>query len=139
AINDYGLIVGAYVDSSGDQHGFIDDHGRFRTFDPPGSSSTFPTSVNNSGAIVGTYSDASGVAHGFLYEYGRFTKIDAPGAGSTPGQGTSVEGISSCGVIAGDIVTAGGESGWLLSNGRFSSLNDPNAAPGASPVQHKLE
>src|ERR1700674_4439483 len=36
------------------------------TLDPPGSTSTMPTSINDAGAITGSYSDASGVTHGFL-------------------------------------------------------------------------
>ncbi len=36
----------------------------FITFDPPGSTFTFPLSINR--AITGIYFDASGLEHGFL-------------------------------------------------------------------------
>jgi probable HAF family extracellular repeat protein len=100
---------------------------------------TLPRAVNNSGAIVGQYIDASGLTHGFLYRNGTFTTIDAPGAGTNPArglvcgffnpEGTLATGISASGVIVGDICTDTGLSGWVLSNGKFSSLNDPNAGP----------
>jgi len=131
-INDYGLIVGQYYDPSGAYHGFIDDHGTFRTLDYPGASGTWASNVNNTGAIVGGYTDAAGVNHGFLYNHGRFTTIDAPGAGTTSGEGTAAQSISSNGLIDGYIVNDSGTFGWLLHGHEFSSLNDPNAVPGTS-------
>jgi len=128
AINDRGVIVGQYFDTSGAGHGFVYDDGTFTKLDYPGAASTGLGDVNNSGAIVGSYTDASGVNHGFLYEHGTFTTIDAPGAGTAFGEGTFLSGISSNGVIAVQVVNDTGVFGWLLSHGRFSSLNDPNAA-----------
>jgi hypothetical protein len=131
-INDRGVIVGYYFDASGATHGFVYVRGTFTTFDYPGAPVSFLSAVNNSGAIVGGYVEASGVAHGFLYEHGTFTTIDAPGAGTTPGHGSFPVGISSSGVIDGDIFSDAGTFGWLLSKGQFSSLNDPDAPPGQS-------
>jgi len=139
-INDRGLIVGNYTDESGEVHGFIDNHGTFTTLDFPGAAFTSNSAVNNSGTMIGGYSDTfdvihgPGVIHGFLYEHGKFTTIDAPGAGTAQGQGTYEEGISSNGTIGGFTVNDNGASGWLLRMGQFSSLNDPNAAPGQSYV-----
>lgn len=136
-INDAGELVGAYFDSSGISHGFVDYHGTFTTVDFPGTSEalgqgTTLTAINDSGAIVGYYNDSAGVVHGFVEKHGAFTTIDAPGAGTAPGQGTSPAGISSSGVIDGGISNDAGFAGWVLYKRAFSSLNDPNAAPGAS-------
>jgi hypothetical protein len=135
-INDNGLIVGGYTDASGVGHGFSYDHGTFTTIDFPGGSSTTLTGVNNSGAIVGSYTDASGVNYGFLYQRGTFTTIDVPGAGTAPGTGTISASVSSNGEIAGGITNGPSSSpsffGWLLSKGQFSTLDEPNAAPGLS-------
>jgi probable HAF family extracellular repeat protein len=143
------LIVGSYDDTSNVEHQFVYDHGTFTTLDFPGASEasalfggTFPyVAVNNSGAIVGNYLDASGVSHGFLYQNGTFTKIpDAPGAGTSPSgsctsgvlAGTTPTGISASGVIVIDSCNDAGSSAWVLENGQFSSLNDPNAVPGGT-------
>ena len=131
-INDRGVIVGVYFDTSGAADGFVYDHGTFTTLDYPGASATGLAHVNDSGAIVGAYTDAVGVNHGFLYKHGTFTTIDAPGAGTASGEGTAANGISSDDVIVGDIENGSGTFGWLLREGEFSSLNDPNAAPGQS-------
>ena len=133
-INDAGVIVGGYTDASGTGHGFVYDHGTFTTLDFPGAVGTALTGVNNSGAIVGSYTDAFGVYHGFRYEHGTFTTIDAPGAGTASGQGTPALSISASGVIVGFVTndSGGGFFGWLLTKGQFSSLDEPNAAPGLS-------
>ena len=138
-INDRGVIVGQYFDtvSASASHGFVYDDGTFTTLDYPGAASTALGNVNNSGAIVGSYTDASGINHGFLYEHGTFTTIDAPDAGTASGEGTFLAGISSNGVIAVQAVNDTGVFGWLLSHGRFSSLNDPNAA--ASSISEPLD
>jgi hypothetical protein len=40
--------------------------GTITTFDPPGSTFTFPTAINPGGVITGAFTDASGVSHGFV-------------------------------------------------------------------------
>jgi len=135
-INDNGVIAGTYFDASDNTHPFIYQRGTFTTINIPEPATSEPgiTAINNSGAIVGTYNDPSGFAHGYLYKNGRFTTIDAPGAGTAPNQGTIPQGISSSDVIDGDIANDSGTFGWVLSGGHFSSLNDPDAAPGQSVV-----
>jgi hypothetical protein len=153
-INDSGLIVGQYQ-SFGAWHGFVDNRGTITTLDAPGAGTgfnqgTFPAAVNNSGVIVGAIIDASGLSHGFLYRNGTFTKIpDAPGAGTNPAglcsdssvgyantEGSFPTGISASGVIVGgvcnDVPAPNSQHGWVLSNGQFSPLNDPNAGPGGT-------
>ncbi len=74
SINDYGIAVGYYGDSTGSQHGFIfNTHtGQYTFLDDAnaafsnGVEVTQITGINNSGEITGFYSDANGVFHGFI-------------------------------------------------------------------------
>jgi len=73
-INDKGIAVGYYGDSTLSQHGFIYNTktGQYTFLDDPseafdnGVEVTQITGINNSGEITGFYTDASGVAHGFV-------------------------------------------------------------------------
>jgi uncharacterized membrane protein len=73
-INDQGIAVGYYGDSTTSQHGFIyNTHTGVYTFldDPSaafnnGVEVTQITGITNSGEITGFYSDANGVFHGFV-------------------------------------------------------------------------
>ncbi len=73
-INDKGIAVGYYGDSTLSQHGFIyNTHTGVYTFldDPSeafdnGVEVTQITGITNSGEITGFYSDANGVFHGFV-------------------------------------------------------------------------
>ncbi len=73
-INDQGIAVGYYGDSTTSQHGFIyNTHtGQYTFLDDPseafnnGVEVTQITGINNAGEITGFYSDANGVFHGFV-------------------------------------------------------------------------
>jgi uncharacterized membrane protein len=73
-INDKGIAVGYYGDSTTSQHGFIyNTHtGQYTFLDDPseafdnGVEVTQITGINNAGEITGFYSDANGVFHGFV-------------------------------------------------------------------------
>ncbi len=73
-INDFGIAVGYYGDSTGSQHGFIyNSHtGKYTLLDDPnaafsnGVEVTQITGISNSGEITGFYSDGNGVFHGFV-------------------------------------------------------------------------
>jgi hypothetical protein len=74
-INDQGIAVGYYGDSTTSQHGFIYNTktGQYTFLDDPseqfsnaGVEVTQITGVNNAGEITGFYSDANGVFHGFV-------------------------------------------------------------------------
>jgi hypothetical protein len=73
-VNDKGMAVGYYGDSTGSQHGFLYDTktGRYTFLDDPsaafhnGVEVTQITGITNSGEITGFYSDAQGVFHGFV-------------------------------------------------------------------------
>ena len=147
-INDSGVIVGGYVDASGNGHGFMDAGGKFTTIDYPGALGTGVSAINNAGTIVGSYFDAADfLIHGFRYEHGTFTEIDAPGAGTNPngycglnytGAGTTPSGITAGGTIVGTVCNDVGAPnslyGWALAQGQFTPLNDPDAASGTMQV-----
>jgi PEP-CTERM motif len=73
-INDKGIAVGYYGDSTNSQHGFLYNvnTGTYTFLDDPnerfsnGVEVTQITGINNSGEITGFYTDAAGVAHGFV-------------------------------------------------------------------------
>jgi len=73
-INDNGLAVGYYGDSTTSQHGFLYDTqtGKYTFLDDPfeqfdnGVEVTQITGIANSGEITGFYSDSNGVFHGFV-------------------------------------------------------------------------
>ncbi len=72
-INDRGIAVGYYGDSSGDQHGFLYNTktGAYTFVDDPSMPSsgleiTQITGINNAGEITGFYEDTNGIAHGFV-------------------------------------------------------------------------
>jgi hypothetical protein len=82
-INDHGLAVGYYGDSTTSQHGYFYDTltGKYTFLDDPnaafsnGVEITQITGINNSGEITGFYSDANGVFHGFIA-----TAVPEPGS-----------------------------------------------------------
>ena len=73
-INDHGIAVGYYGDSTMSQHGFLySTHtGQYTFLDDPGEGFdngvevTQITGITNSGEITGFYTDANGIAHGFV-------------------------------------------------------------------------
>jgi hypothetical protein len=74
SVNDHGIAVGYYGDSTTSQHGFIYNTNtvQYTFLDDPnaafdnGVEVTQITGITNSGEITGFYSDASGVFHGFV-------------------------------------------------------------------------
>ena len=74
AVNDQGIAVGYYQDSTGSQHGFLynTNTGTYSLLDDPsvvstdGIEITQITGINNSGEITGFYSGANGVLEGFV-------------------------------------------------------------------------
>jgi uncharacterized membrane protein len=138
-ITDRGTTVGAYIDSSGVQHGFVRDRaGRFITIDPPGSTTTDATGVNLSGQIVGWY--YNGAYQGFLRsETGHFTPIDDPDAC----YGTFPFGISETGEIVGSSSRCDHGYGFVRDrDGTFTAIDPLGAtytfASGIDQGGHKI-
>ncbi len=73
-INDQGIAVGYYGDSTTSQHGFLynTNTGTYTFLDDPsagfnnGVEVTQITGINNANEITGFYTDANGLAHGFV-------------------------------------------------------------------------
>jgi probable HAF family extracellular repeat protein len=86
--------------------------------------------VNDADQVVGFYSDANGNQHGFLYGNGSYSTLDYPGAFATVAQG-----INDAGQIVGAYADGVGTHGFLLSGGKFTSLDDPMAAPGNTQAE----
>jgi probable HAF family extracellular repeat protein len=103
SINNRGQIAGWYADAGTrltpdgaipphTVHGFLLDHGRYRTLDAPRSLLTQAYGINERGQIVGVYYDTTGTPHGFLLDKGRYTALDAPGQPYTFAQGINDHG-----------------------------------------------
>jgi hypothetical protein len=77
-------------------HGFVrHPSGHITSFDPPGSTGTYPASINYAGAITGWYVAANGHSHGFVRDpAGTITSFD-------PAINTFPTCINSQGVITG--------------------------------------
>ena len=133
-INSRGDIVGFWDDSSGTRRGFLLSRGVFTVIEVPGAILTNATGINSAGDIAGRYTSADGVRHGFLLSQGEFTTIDFPRATRT-----RVSGISARGDITGDHCEArpvmpaclpqsiGNVHGFLMSDGRFTSIDVPKS------------
>jgi hypothetical protein len=94
-INDAGVVVGQYEDSSFNDHGFVWYKGAFATLDVPatGTVDTDAYGISSDNDIVGGYQDASFNDHGFLLRKGvYYYPIDYPGASTTKLTGINDEG-----------------------------------------------
>ena len=78
AINDAGLVVGWYLDSSFNYHGFIWQNGTLQYVDHPGALQTNLTGINNLGQIIGLYEDASFNVHAATYSPANSAWSDLP-------------------------------------------------------------
>ena len=121
-INDSGVIVGYYHDSSG-FHGFLYSAGSYTTLDDPdGVGQTYATGISGSGVIVGYYYDSSGGAHGYLYDGSTYTTLDNPnGLGKT-----YAKGINDSGVIVGYYSDSSGTHGFVYDGSTYTTIDDPN-------------
>jgi hypothetical protein len=124
SINDLGQIVGTYLDSSGDYHGYERNGGKFTSLDVPfaGATSTVPFGINNSGEVVGGWEGSSG-GGGFTLIGGAYASFNYPGSIYT-----NPFGLNSAGEIVGFYEDASGVGhGFLLSGGTYTSFDFPGA------------
>jgi hypothetical protein len=94
AINNLQEIVGWYVDSSYNPHGFIrQPNGKLiYPIDPAGSIQTELYGVNDQGVVVGTFEDENGLFHGLVMQRdGQITQLDVSDAFDTDVQGINNE------------------------------------------------
>ena len=78
--NNAGVMVGAYVDSGGVDHGFMLKAGKVTTIDDPKGTNTNCLGINTAGDVVGWYVASSGAAQGFLRHGLKFTNIGPKGS-----------------------------------------------------------
>jgi hypothetical protein len=123
-VNNNGVIVGFYVDTSGVDHGFTRINGNLSSVDVPGSIGTLLYGVSLSHA-VGWYTDSSGVTHGFsVTPAGKVTTIDPPGTTMTDAWS-----INSSGTVVGAYTDSSGVyHGFILSNGKYTSFDAPGGS-----------
>ena len=84
-LNDDGLAVGYYQDSSGVNHAFELDEttDKFHGLFPPNAKSSVATGISGKGDIVGWLTTSSGATLGFLLKGAHYTEFAYPGAVST--------------------------------------------------------
>jgi hypothetical protein len=126
SVNDYGKIVGDYIDDSGVFHSYILDRGQFIPLDVPfaGAMGTASPAVNNAGEIVGLWSDSAGNTHNYTLIAGTFKSFDVPGAS----QAELFYGINGEGDITGSFADASGNvHGFLRKDNTFTTLDFPGA------------
>jgi uncharacterized membrane protein len=130
AVNNSGVIVGLYQDSSAAYHGFMLNGKKATIIDDPNGTNTECQGVNLDGAIsiVGFYTNSGGNSVGFLYtsKNKQFTDIAGP-AGATA---SAADSINDKGEIVGSYVdSAGVTHGFYLAGGKY---HYPLDVPGAS-------
>ena len=123
-INRYNSIVGSYLDTNANSHGFKRySNGSLTYLNYPGAKQTTAVGINDSGVVVGWYTDIAGVQHGFSLAAKKFTKIDPPGSTLT-----NAWSINTAGVIVGTYVGSDGIfHGFVDNAGTFTTFDAPGA------------
>jgi uncharacterized repeat protein (TIGR03803 family) len=95
-INDFGDIVGLYIDDSGIQHSFLKAGATITNIDYPGAAGlTSVWGINSVGEMVGNWRDSSGAVHGWLAEPGnRCAAAPSDLIGWWPGNGNAQDIVS---------------------------------------------
>lgn len=137
-INNRGEMVGAYNSApDGHRYGFLrSKDGEFTRINYPESFRTHANAINSRGDIVGWYARVQGEIHGYLRKKtGEFVTIDLDRLGATD---TRPVGINSRGDIVGfycvdvpapqcGLAVNNRTHGFLLSEGKFTTIDFPNA------------
>ena len=136
-INNSGTVVGNYV-GGGAYHGFEEHGGTFTTITYPGANTagTLAYGINDSGDVAGQfYQSGSRNLQSFLYIsfLHAYVILSDPNAGSGANQGTSASGINNSDEVVGTYRDSSGLAhGFVYNQGTFTTLDDPNAAPGST-------
>ena len=137
-INDLGVITGntctdpacGNTGNATTNHGFVRfPNGDFKFFDPPGATSSAPSTISLLDAIVGSYTDTVGeLNHGYLLWLGKYTTIDFPGAttGTFAGGGNFQNDV--VGIYNFVNCTTDCNHGFLLHNGVYTSFDYPGGS-----------
>jgi len=125
-ISKAGVVVGFYVNSSGDNVGFEEKGGTFQDVLPFGASNSIVGTISDSGVLAGVYTDATtGVESGFYGTMGNFTSFSVPTATATVAAAGNNAGI----MIAVWEDSSGNVNSSLYdpSTGKFTEINVPGA------------
>jgi uncharacterized membrane protein len=124
-INNAGVIVGPYTDKANVCHSFILDGKKLTKLNDPKGKCTQANNLNPNGPImvVGSYEPTPGVPRGFLYKNGKFTDIPGP----TGATFSIANGINDKGDIVGVYIDNNGVHGFLLSGGRYKTIDVPGS------------
>lgn len=147
-INDKGQVVGAFIDSTGAQHGFLLTGAKYTTLNVPSHTLASATGINNRSLISLYAVNSNGHIDSFLTTNGEtYTEVDVsiPGVVVTD---SIIHGLNN--PISADpadriyfyLDSAGEEHGALFVKGRYYSFDDPKARTGTTRgfgVNDKLE
>lgn len=125
SVNDFGVIAGDYIDSSGIFHGYVLDGGKYKALEVPfaGAAGTYSPSINNAGEIAGGWFDDAGNSHGFTLINGTYATFDFPGVSYTDAYS-----INGRGDIAGYYLdSAGNYHGFVRRGKTYTSVDFPGA------------
>lgn len=119
-INNAGVIVGDYIDSSGMQHGLMLAGKKVTNIDDPNATGgTICWGINSSGVIVGAYVNSSGNSQAFVYQHKKFTDIGPAGATYSEALGNNDKGE-----IVGDYIDSSGiDRGFLWNGKKYKTLD----------------
>ena len=133
-LNDNGAIVGLLESGSGANFhvsGFLFSGGVFTHFSFPGATNTLPHDINKQGVIVGSFDALNGNGqNAFMVHNGVFSQIQIPGF---PGAPAVAMGINELGDIVGSFNGNGTDFGFLLHQGKLTTLSFPGALGGTFP------
>jgi probable HAF family extracellular repeat protein len=143
AVNNFGVIAGAYVDVHNVQHGMILNKQRLTTVDDPrktcltapGPGAIALFGIASKGAAVGWCFDTQLQTYvAFVYNHGKFTLIAPQGAIST-----QASGINDSGQIVGAYLDKNSQQhGFRLTGGKVTTLDVPNhTAPTAWSINNR--
>lgn len=129
AINNIGDTAGFWVDSNGNNFGFVEWNNVFTSYKNPHTGHGTVNQllgINDRGIAVGFYTDATGVNHAYSLKQGtsQFKAIVPPG-----GSNATASAINDNGDVTGFLTTSSGTViGYLRKGGLFSDFAFPNAA-----------
>jgi hypothetical protein len=120
-----GTVVGYYMDSDYDSHGFSLVGSTYKAIEVPDSMMTECHGVDN-GKIVGCYrSNSNGAYHGFVYDGTSYTTIDDPDA---PSWGATLAcGISGKNIVGYYVDELNKNHGFLFDGSSYQQLDCPFA------------
>lgn len=133
-INNQGVIVGDYVDSTGIQHGMILTGTKVTKADhpncagTPGTTGTSFYAINSAGVAAGWCTENGGTEIGYTYSKGKFTNVTIKGA-----EAVNVNGINDKGNLVGAYIdSTGTQHGFLLVGKTLTKLDPPNVVSTAT-------